>query len=67
MKDNIDFDASVVLTGEKTIDQRGEDLFNEMLEVANGKVTKAEAFGFMLYAENMQIYIMLVRSILTVI
>ena len=46
MKDNIDFDASVVLTGEKTIDQRGEDLFNEMLEVANGKVTKAEAFGF---------------------
>lgn len=46
MKDNIDFDASVVLTGEKTIDQRGEELFNEMLEVANGKVTKAEAFGF---------------------
>ncbi len=46
MKDNIDFDASVVLTGEKTIDQRGEDLFNEMLKVANGKVTKAEAFGF---------------------
>lgn len=46
MKDNIDFDASVVLTGEKTIDRRGEDLFNEMLEVANGKVTKAEAFGF---------------------
>ena len=46
MKDNIDFDASLVLSGEKTIDQRGEELFEEMLEVANGKVTKAEAFGF---------------------
>ncbi len=46
MSDNIDFDASVVLTGEKTIEQRGEELFEEMLEVANGKVTKAEAFGF---------------------
>ncbi|MCJ7857053.1 UxaA family hydrolase [Lachnospiraceae bacterium NSJ-143] len=46
MSDNIDFDASVVLTGEKSIDERGEELFNELLEVANGKVTKAEAFGF---------------------
>ena len=46
MKDNIDFDASLVLSGEKTIDERGQELFEEMLEVANGKVTKAEAFGF---------------------
>lgn len=46
MKDNIDFDASLVLSGEKTIDERGHELFEEMLEVANGKVTKAEAFGF---------------------
>jgi altronate dehydratase large subunit len=46
MKDNIDFDASVVLSGEKSIDESGKDLFNELVEVASGKVTKAEAFGF---------------------
>ena len=46
MLDNIDFNASVVLSGEMTIDQCGEKLFDEMMEVANGKVTKAEAYGF---------------------
>lgn len=46
MIDNIDFDASVVIDGKMTIDQCGEELFNEFMEVANGKVTKAEAFGF---------------------
>ena len=46
MKDNIDFDASVVLSGEQTIDQCGQALFEELVAVANGKVTKAEAFGF---------------------
>lgn len=46
MKDNIDFDASVVIDGKMTIDECGEELFKEFIEVANGKVTKAEAFGF---------------------
>ncbi len=46
MTDNIDFNASVVLSGDMTIDQCGEKLFEEMMEVANGKVTKAEAYGF---------------------
>ena len=46
MIDNIDFNASVVLKGDKTIDECGKDLFDELMEVVNGKVTKAEAFGF---------------------
>lgn len=46
MIDNIDFDASVVIDGTMSIDECGEELFKEYLEVANGKVTKAEAFGF---------------------
>ncbi|MCI8341859.1 MAG: UxaA family hydrolase [Firmicutes bacterium] len=46
MKDNIDFDASVVISGEMSIDKCGENLFDEFMAVANGKVTKAEAFGF---------------------
>ena len=29
-----------------TIDQCGEKLFEELMEVCNGKVTKAEAYGF---------------------
>ena len=46
MIDNIDFDASVVIDGKMSIDECGEKLFDEFIAVANGKVTKAEAFGF---------------------
>ena len=46
MTDNIDFNAGVVIDGEMTIDQCGEKLFEELMEVCNGKVTKAEAYGF---------------------
>lgn len=46
MFDNIDFDASPVVKGEMTIEECGEKLFKEVLEVADGKVTKAESFGF---------------------
>ena len=46
MIDNIDFDASVVIDGQQTIEECGKDLFDEFMEVANGKVTKSEAFGF---------------------
>ncbi|MEA4816216.1 MAG: UxaA family hydrolase [Lachnospiraceae bacterium] len=46
MIDNIDFDASDVIQGKKTIKQVGDELFDIMLEVANGKMTKAETFGF---------------------
>ena len=38
MEDNIDFDASGVLSGTATIE--------EMLNVANGKLTKSESLGF---------------------
>ncbi|ABB15232.1 UxaA family hydrolase [Carboxydothermus hydrogenoformans] len=46
MKENIDFDASSLLRGEKSLEQLGEELFYEVLKVANGKKTKAESFGF---------------------
>ena len=46
MVDNIDFNAGVVINGEMTIDECGEKLFEEMVEVCRGKVTKAEAYGF---------------------
>lgn len=46
MKDNMDFDVSEVMIGSKSISQMGEKLLNELVEVANGKITKAEALGF---------------------
>ncbi|QNO14702.1 UxaA family hydrolase [Alkalicella caledoniensis] len=46
MKDNMDFDVSPVIQGEKTIEEMGEELLAEVVEVASGKVTKAETLGF---------------------
>lgn len=46
MRGNIDFDASGILSGKDTVEQLGEKLLNEVIHVANGKVTKAEALGF---------------------
>ena len=43
MVDNIDFDVSEIVSGHKTIQEMGEKLFDEIVEVCNGKITKAEA------------------------
>ena len=43
MEDNIDFDVSEIVSGHKTIQEMGEKLFDEIIEVCNGKITKAEA------------------------
>ncbi|HHV65809.1 MAG TPA: UxaA family hydrolase [Peptococcaceae bacterium] len=45
MADNIDIDASGIISGEKTIEQVGKEIFAEIIEVANGKLTKAESLG----------------------
>lgn len=45
MEDNIDLDLSTVISGEETIEQAGQRIFDEMIEVANGKLTKSESLG----------------------
>jgi altronate dehydratase large subunit len=45
MIDNIDLDLSPVIAGEETIEQAGERIFEEILQVANGKLTKSESLG----------------------
>lgn len=45
MKDNIDINAGRIITDGATIPQIGEELFNMMIEVCNGKRTKAEVLG----------------------
>ncbi|HBT40455.1 MAG: Altronate dehydratase [Thermotoga sp. 50_1627] len=42
MSDNIDVDVSDVLEGKTTIQQAGERLYQKLIEVLNGKLTKSE-------------------------
>lgn len=42
---NIDFDASPVISGTKTTEELGEELFQMIGETVNGKRTKAEVLG----------------------
>lgn len=46
MLDNMDLDMSGVITGEKTISECGEIILQELIDVCNGKYTKAESYGF---------------------
>ncbi len=46
MKDNMDYDASPAIYGEKTLEQQGGELLDLVLECASGKKPKAEALGF---------------------
>ncbi len=45
MKENLDINAGAILTGEKTLQQVGEDIYAEILAVASGKLSKAEILG----------------------
>lgn len=47
MEDNMDFNASPLIYGEKTVEELGEELLKMTIETANGKQTKSEALGFM--------------------
>lgn len=46
MNDNMDINAGTIVTGDETVAQVGERIFREMLEVASGKLGKAEVLGF---------------------
>jgi len=44
-KENIDVNAGAILDGEETLQSMGERLFEEIMEVASGKPTRAEILG----------------------
>ena len=46
MSDNIDIDASPYIYGKKTLEELGDELLMEIKQVADGKLTKAEALGY---------------------
>ncbi len=43
MRDTVDLDVSGVLRGELTLEEAGRVIFNEVVAVANGRLTKSEA------------------------
>jgi len=45
MKDNFDLNAGVIVDGEGTIQGVGRRIFDELLEVASGKLTRSEILG----------------------
>ena len=45
MKDNIDMDAGKILEGTESIQGIGEEIFQEIIEVASGKTTRSEILG----------------------
>ena len=45
MKDNMDIDVSRILQGKETVGAAGKRIFEEMISVASGKLTKAEKLG----------------------
>jgi len=48
--ENMDFDASPVLRGEESLAECGERLLQEVVAIANGKLTKAEQLGNAVFA-----------------
>lgn len=45
MKENIDINAGSIVLGEKTISEVGEEIFEKLVRVVNGELTKAEILG----------------------
>ncbi|HJP32030.1 MAG TPA: UxaA family hydrolase [Candidatus Latescibacteria bacterium] len=43
--DNVDLDVSPIIRGERTIDEMGPELYEEILAVAKGKLTLSEIHG----------------------
>ena len=46
LSDNMDINAGTILDGSESLNSVGRRVFDEIVSVANGKKTKAEALGF---------------------
>jgi altronate dehydratase large subunit len=58
MRDNMDIDVSKILQGKETVTEAGKRIFEEVISVASGKVTKAEKLGqrdFCIFKKNINI------------
>jgi altronate dehydratase large subunit len=46
LQDHIDVDVSSIIEGESSLEEGGDRIFRELLQVASGKITKAERLGY---------------------
>jgi hypothetical protein len=46
MEDNMDVNAGAILNGSGTLRSVGEGIFRDVVDVASGRLTKAEALGY---------------------
>lgn len=46
MKSDMDINAGVIINGERSIEEVGEETFRELLNVLSGKATKSETIGY---------------------
>lgn len=53
LNDHMDLDVSQIIDGEETIEEAGKRIVDEIIQVASGKLTKAEISG---YTKAMDIY-----------
>ena len=52
MKENMDMNAGEIITGNKSLQNIGEKIFQEIVRVASGKLTKSEVLGHREFAIN---------------
>jgi altronate dehydratase large subunit len=53
LREHMDLDVSLIMEGKGTLSEEGKRIFEEMVKVASGKLTKAEISG---YTKAMEIY-----------
>jgi altronate hydrolase len=46
MEDDIDIDCGPIVTGDATVEQKGAEILDRLLEVASGRPSKSEALGY---------------------
>ena len=46
MSDDMDINCGTIIDGDETVDQAGQRIFDEILAMASGKLTRSEVHGF---------------------
>jgi altronate hydrolase len=46
MADDMDINCGTIIDGDQTVEEAGAIIFQEMLAVASGKLTRSEVHGF---------------------
>jgi altronate hydrolase len=46
MPDDMDINCGAIVTGESTVEEKGAEILDYMLEIASGKKSKSEALGY---------------------